>query len=98
VTHKLASSLTPHHTHKLTATATHHLYTVVRGDTLTKIAKRYHTTTSALVAANGLSHAGRLSIGQKLHIPSHESRTADEKPIDIEPHRANRAQLANNLP
>ncbi len=93
----VASTLTPHHAHKV-ATTSHHLYTVVKGDTLTKIAKRYHISTSAIVAANGLTNAGRLSIGQKLHIPSREARTAEDKPILAEPHGANRAQLANNLP
>jgi LysM repeat protein len=97
-THTVASTTLPHHAHKLAAMPHHSSYTVVRGDTLTKIAKRYHTTTSALVAANGLTNAGRLSIGQKLHIPSHETRgaaTALEKPVEAEPHGAARAQLAN---
>jgi LysM repeat protein len=94
---KMASTATTHHTQKMAATTTHHLYTVVKGDTLTKIAKRYHTTASALVAANGLTNAGVLSIGEKLHIPSRENRTAEDKPIQAEPHGSVRAQLANNL-
>ena len=73
---------------------------MVRGDTLTKIAKRYHTTTSAIVAANGLVNAGRLSIGQKLHIPSHEARESStalqEKPVGGRAAwRRASAQLAN---
>jgi LysM repeat protein len=94
----LASAL-PRHTHKVASTSTHHLYTVVRGDTLTKIAKRYHTTTSALMAVNSLPNAGRLSIGQKLHIPSHQSHeasTAQQGTMpESEPHSTAKGQLAN---
>ena len=100
--HSIASAVLPKHTHKLAAATPKHVYTVVKGDTLTKIAKRYHTTTSALVAANGLANAARLSIGQKLHIPhEHSAATStaeDSRPIDAEPHGSTRAQLANNLP
>jgi LysM repeat protein len=95
----LAGAL-PKHTHK--ALAAHHLYTVVKGDTLTKIARRYHTTTSAIMAANNLTNAGRLSIGQKLHIPPHPSReaaTAEEAaPQEPQPHSTTSGQLANYLP
>jgi LysM repeat protein len=96
-TSSLATAL-PRHTHK-TAGA-HHLYTVVKGDTLTKIARRYHTTTSAIMAANNLTNAGRLSIGQKLHIPPHPSRETAEQaaPPEPQPHTAANGQLANYLP
>ena len=98
-TSSLAGAL-PKHTHK--ALAAHHLYTVVKGDTLTKIARRYHTTTSAIMAANNLTNAGRLSIGQKLHIPPHASReaaTAEQAaPQEPQPHSTTSGQLANYLP
>ena len=99
--HSTLASALPRHTHKTAAasTSTHHLYTVVRGDTLTKIAKRYHTTTSAIVAANSLANAGRLSIGQKLHIPSrasHEAATAQQGGLpESESRSAAKGQLAN---
>jgi LysM repeat protein len=93
----VATLALPKHTH-----AAHRLYTVVKGDTLTRIAKRYHTTTSAIMAANNLTNAGRLAIGQKLHIPAHESRassTAEETtPQETEPHAAPKGQLANYTP
>ncbi len=96
----LASAL-PRHTHKTTG-STRHLYTVVKGDTLTKIARRYHTSTSALMAANSLPNAGRLSIGQKLHIPSHssgEASTAQQTATpESEPHSTAKGQLANYVP
>jgi LysM repeat protein len=99
-TPSVASSSTPRHTHHA---ATHHLYTVVKGDTLTKIARRYHTTTSAIIAANNISNASRLSIGEKLHIPSHESRAAatasqEAAPEQPETHSSAKGQLANYVP
>lgn len=43
-------------------------YTVKSGDTLSKIASRYHTTSAALRSANGIS-GDHLRIGQELQIP-----------------------------
>jgi LysM repeat protein len=44
-------------------------YTVVSGDNLSKIAKKTHTTTAELAAANNLKVNATLRIGQKLLIP-----------------------------
>lgn len=56
------------------------VYTVAKGDTLTKIAKQFKTTASALMAANKLTNAGKLSIGEKLHIPSaHHNEISQQK-------------------
>ena len=49
-----------------TATAT---YTVKNGDSLSKIAKNYKTTTATLMKLNGLS-SSKLKIGQKLKVSS----------------------------
>jgi LysM repeat protein len=54
----------------------HHVYTVVKGDTLIKIAHKFKTTPTALMAANNISDPSKLSIGKKLKIPSKESRSA----------------------
>jgi murein DD-endopeptidase MepM/ murein hydrolase activator NlpD len=43
-------------------------YTVVAGDNLTKIAKRYGTTVKALVALNGIKNANLINVGQVLKI------------------------------
>ena len=43
-------------------------YTVKRGDTLTVIAKRFATTTAALVKLNGLKSADRVRIGQTIKV------------------------------
>jgi LysM repeat protein len=50
------------------------VYTVAKGDTLTKIAKHFNTTTTAIMSANSLTNPGKLSIGAKLKIPSQQAR------------------------
>lgn len=44
-------------------------YTVVRGDTLSAIAKRYGTTVQAIAEANGIDKPNLIRVGQKLKIP-----------------------------
>ena len=48
-------------------------YTVVRGDSLSKIAKKNHTTQAELMKANHLTNSSVLSIGKKLIIPGKAS-------------------------
>ena len=43
-------------------------YTVVKGDTLTKIAKAHETTVAALVDLNGIKDKNKISIGQELKV------------------------------
>ena len=43
-------------------------YTVVRGDTLSKIAAKFHTTVAKLVALNNLKNPNYIVVGQKLII------------------------------
>ncbi len=45
-------------------------YTVRRGDTLKKIARRFHTTESLLASANGLEPGSRVKRGQRLSLPN----------------------------
>ncbi len=54
----------------------HHLYTIEKGDTLVKIAHKFKTTPSAIMAENSISDPTKLTIGKKLKIPSKESRSA----------------------
>jgi len=61
---------------KTTTGSREHLYTVVKGDTLIKIAHKFKTTKAAIMAENNLTDATKLSIGKKLKIPSKESRSA----------------------
>jgi LysM repeat protein len=73
----------------------HHLYTVVKGDTLTKIAHRFRTTTSAIMAENGITHPTKLTIGKKLRIPSEESRSArNNVPASTPPDQVQGKELA----
>jgi LysM repeat protein len=44
------------------------IYIVQTGDTLAKIAARYHTTVSALMALNGLSNPNVIWVGQRLRV------------------------------
>ena len=44
-------------------------YTVNTGDTLSAIARRYHTTADALMKENGIKDPTRLLVGQKLILP-----------------------------
>ena len=90
------------HLHKTTASG-HHLYTVVKGDTLMKIARRFHTTSGAIMVANNITNASRLSIGKKLHIPAGESRSAaasvrETAPTERESKTSAHGQLANYVP
>jgi len=47
-------------------------HTVRRGETLSRIAKRYGTTVTAIASANGIKNCHRLRIGQVLAIPGGE--------------------------
>ncbi len=44
-------------------------YTVVRGDTLTKIAIQFNTSVTALMRANSIRNPNRIEVGQRLTIP-----------------------------
>lgn len=45
------------------------VYTVQKGDTLSKIAKMFDTSVSSLVSANGIENANLIYVGQKILIP-----------------------------
>ena len=78
-----------------------HVYTVAKGDTLSRIAHRFHTTANAIMTLNNIGDARKLRLGQKLKIPSQESRSATSTPArspapdKIEPRTTPSAQLAN---
>lgn len=47
-----------------------HTHTVAKGDTLSSIARRYHSSVSAICAANGITNPNALKLGSVLTIPS----------------------------
>jgi LysM repeat protein len=55
-----------------TAKSHRHVYTVAKGDTLSKIAKKFNVSASSIVQANNLPDT-KLAIGEKLRIPSHDA-------------------------
>ena len=52
------------------------VYTVVWGDTLSKIAAKYGTTVKAIADLNGIKNVNRINVGQKLTIPGGSSTPA----------------------
>lgn len=44
-------------------------YVIVRGDTLSRIARRFGTTVAALTTGNCLANANRIYVGQRLRVP-----------------------------
>jgi murein DD-endopeptidase MepM/ murein hydrolase activator NlpD len=51
-------------------------YTVVQGDTLFSIARRFNTTVATLTQANCLSNSARILVGQQLRVPPNGTSTA----------------------
>jgi LysM repeat protein len=75
----------------------HHLYTIEKGDTLTKIAHKFKTTTAAIIAENGNIDPSKLTIGHKLKIPSRESRSAQNAaPATTQPSQVESKPAAGN--
>jgi murein DD-endopeptidase MepM/ murein hydrolase activator NlpD len=63
------------------------LYTVVRGDTLYSIARRFNTTATNLAAGNCLPNASRIVVGQQLRVPPRDtSETATPILIRVPDH------------
>lgn len=53
------------------------IYTVVKGDTLSKIAKSFDTTITAIAELNNITDVNKIKTGQKLNIPSNTENTND---------------------
>ncbi len=60
-------------------------YTVVKGDTLAKIARAHKTTVGAISKANPSIDASKLHAGQKLQIPAAATSTAAAAPASASP-------------
>jgi LysM repeat protein len=57
-------------------------YVVQRGDTLTKIAKQYHTSVGAIVSTNQLRDPDNLTEGQQLTMPPPSATRIEAKMVD----------------
>ncbi len=55
-------------------------HTVGRGESLSRIARRYGTTPAAIQAANGLADPNQIAVGQQLQIPGAAGSVASAKP------------------
>ena len=58
------------------------VYTVQKGDTLSKIANKYGTTYQKLASYNGIANPNVISVGQKIKIPGSGVRTYTVKAGD----------------
>lgn len=59
-------------------------YSVAPGDNLSKIARKFSTSVSAIAAANGIKDINRIGVGQKLTIPGGEPEVGTASAEDIE--------------
>lgn len=57
------------------------VYTVVAGDTLTKIAKKYGVSIDDIASVNGIKNKNLIKVGQKLVIPSKGASITTSKPV-----------------
>jgi len=65
------------------------IHIVQPGETLTRIASRYGTTISAIVAVNDLANPSLIFVGQRLAIPGPASKALPSRPfvaVELEPH------------
>ena len=55
-------------------------YRVVRGDTLTRIARRCGSSVTAIARASGIANPNRILVGQRLVIPGQSERALQPRP------------------
>lgn len=61
------------------------VHTVKKGETLSVIAKHFHTTTGAIMHLNGMNSKSKLKVGEKVKIPSAAVAAKEEKPEPAAP-------------
>ena len=71
------------------------LYTVVNGDSIGKIASKHHVKRADLMAANGITDANRIRIGQKLRIPGTSVKTAVENTAPVRAEKTDATTAVN---
>ena len=68
-------------------------YRVRRGDTLGRIAKRFDTTVSTLVAMNNMDQAHLIQPGQILHVPAGRIAAPSADPDPVQPRKPQRYRV-----
>lgn len=65
--------------------ANYYIYTVIEGDTLSKIAKNNFTTVAKIKEINDISDPNRIKVGQKINLPNSGSSSAFKKTFTVIP-------------
>lgn len=59
-------------------------YTVKAGDTLSEIARKYHTTVAAIAKENNISNPGRIYVGERLRITIYDDDRQEAAAVTID--------------
>jgi len=62
-------------------TANYTSHTIAKGETLTGLAQKYHTTVGEIMRLNGMNAKSQLKIGEKIKIPASSSSTAQKTTV-----------------
>ncbi|GAB1483753.1 M23 family metallopeptidase [Treponema sp.] len=68
------------------------IHTVKKGDTLYALARSYGVSASEILAANGITDARKLQVGQKIQIPRPETKTTQTTAATTKIHRVVRGE------
>lgn len=72
-------------------------YSVVRGDSLSVIARRFNTTVAQLVSLNQLTSSHRIQIGQRLLLPQDEALIAAQAPPEDGVYTVSRGDTVSSI-
>lgn len=67
------------------ARSSYKTYTVVSGDTLSKIAQRFGSSVQAIATASGVSNPNQISVGQQLLVPVAADDDLSEVQVTVKP-------------
>jgi len=57
------------------------IHTIAKGETLSALAQQYHTTVGDIMRVNGMNAKSRLTIGEKIKIPSGNTKSASPQTV-----------------
>lgn len=87
VNRELAKKTTTKKETKPAANTKYYEYTVVKGDTLSKIAKNNYTTVAKIKSINKLADPNKIDVGQKLNLPSSGNSATLKKTFTVIPEK-----------